>query len=708
MARSRASANYEITATDRTRAGIQSARNSVQSLDNLASKLGVSFSLLSAAGVAAPGAIISAQAPLIDQMGKLSTQTGATVEFIQAYRREAALAGIASTTFDKAIEKMAQNTADAASGIGEARVAFDALGISAQDLAQQSPEDQFLTISEALEGVSTEGQKAALAADIFGRQGTALIRVQADAIRETKNEMIALNIALSAADVKGVEAMNDAMFLLQDNTQQAAKIFTAQLAPAITGVINQIFGASDSMAGFRDTSLDTADVFVNVVGAIGNGMEGIDNVFESVKIGIASMNVQANKVQNFFERSDESARRLAVSAQELQDLQDNLAGQTGDATFWVQLEAQVESARKVARIAAEESEDQRKKFAAGIDIGLADGESNIKTSGSGPNDSAFQSLLDGLASGTDKIEREYAKRLGIIDDFRQSFPDRADEALQAEIAALEARDKAIEDYHKQQSDTKDQERSTTLAPLESNVEAVKAALATETEAIVEEYQKRSELLQELGVLEVDRQAEIDELLISLAQQTGERLASIEKDTVSKRIQTQSQYAAKALGVAASLVDSIGAQGEKSKRVAARISQAEALVAGISAAERARNHAALTGGVISGGVAAAISWGSTLANVAGIEAALNGSAPGGVSTSSGVSSGATSDIQSGLESGGGDAAAINVTFVFDDAVIDKDAVKKVAIQGVAEATQNRELTYNDSRNYYQTNDEGAIG
>jgi len=279
--------------------------------------------------------------------------------------------------------------------------------------------------------------------------------------------------------------------------------------------------------------------------------------------------------------------------------------------------------------------------------------------------------------------------------------------LQAEIAALEARDQAIEDYHKQQSDTEDQKRSSTLAPLESNVDAVKSALATESEAIVEEYLNRSDMLQELGVLDVDRKAEVDALLIELAEQTGNRLAAIEEASSSKRRQIQSQYAAKALGVAASLVDSLGAQGEKSKRIAARVSQSQALVAGISAAERARNEASLMGGVVAGGVAAAISWGSTLANVAGIEAALNGSAPGGVSTSGGVSSGATSDIQSGLESGGGDAAAINVTFVFDDAVIDKDAVKKVAIQGVAEATQNRELTYNDSRNYYQTNDEGAL-
>lgn len=699
MARSRASANYQINATDRTRAGVQSAKGGFQSLDNTAAKLGVNFSLMGALGAAAPGLIISANAPLIDQMGKLSTQTGVSVEFIQAYRKQAALAGIDSGAFDTSIEKMSKRVSQASVGLGAARGSLDDLGLSAKELAKLNPEDQFYTISEALESVATEGAKARIASNIFGKSGESVIRANGEAIRKTRDELVALNAALSGADVSGVESMNDALFLVQNNATQASQIFTAQMAPAVTGVVNSIFSAEQSMGGLRDTSLDAADVFVDVIGAIGNGVEGLDNVFESIKIGLAATNVQANKAQDFFERSDASAERLADSMEDLQSLQDNLAGQVSDKTFWVQLEEQVESARESARQAAKEADDRRARFKAGIDTGLGDGQSNKDKAKSGPNDSAFQSLLDSLATGTEKIERAYEKRLSVIDDFQQAYPDRGEEALQAQIQAMQAYDDAIEKFNEDKGG--DAER----ARLGGNADQVRDALATETEAIVEEYLKRSEMLHELGLLDVDRKAEVDQLMVQLAEDTGRRLNSIENASATKRKQIQTDYAAQALGVASSLVDSLGGQGERSKRAAARISQVEALVSGISAAERARNHASLSGGLVSGAAAAGLSWASTIANVAGIEAALSGGTPSGSSSSSGAStSGLTSDIQSGLEAGDSGESSVNVTFVFDDDVIDKEAVKRVAIKGIAEATQSRDLTYNDKRSYYEANDE----
>ena len=704
MARSRASANYEISAIDRTRAGVQSARAGFSSLDSLVGKLGINFSLMGLAGSAAPGLIIAAQAPLIDQMGKLSTQTGVSVEFIQAYRREAALAGIESSTFDKAIEKMSRRVAEAAAGLGEARGSLDELGLSAVELSQLNPEDQFYAISKALEGVAKEGDKARLVAKIFDDEAVSLIRTSADAIRQTKEEMINLNFALSGADTKGVEAMNDQMFLFKDSASQASKVFTAEMAPAITGLLRQLGGSVDSMDGFRSVTESVADSMVVVAGVAGNLAEGLDNVWEGAKIGLTYFELLDAKLGRVFNNTAGQAELIQALEEDLQSLQDSLAGQTGDATFWTQLEAEVASARAEAAAAAADADENRKKFAAGIDVTLGSGESNTKSAGSGPNDSAFQSLLDSLATGTDKIEREYAKRLGVIDSFSQDFPARANEALQAQIAAEEARNKALDDYEQQVQASADQARNATFAPLESNLDLVRQQFQTENDVIIEEYENRRALLEELAVIDLDRRSEINDLLVQLAQDKEDRIAQIEANAVSQRVQIQSDYAAQALGVAANLVDSLAGEGEKGKRIAARISQAEALVAGISAAERARNHASLTGGLISGGLAAGLSWASTLANVAGIEAALNGSAPGGVSTSSGVSAGSSGDIGSNLSAGGESMQTINVTFVFDDEVIDKDAVKRVAVKGIAEATQSRDLTYNDSRRYYEENSE----
>lgn len=702
------SVDYTINATDNTKSGTDSSTRNFEKLDDSVRKFGVGIGVVATGAIAGLTAMSAAAAVNIDAIGKLATQTGASVEFIQAYRREAELSGIATGTFDTAIEKMSRRVSDAATGFGTAVSALEELNLSADKLAKLSPEEQYKAISDALGELATQGDKARLASDIFGISGASVIRASADAILGAKDEMVALNIALTSTDVRAVEAMNDALFLARDNISIATNLFTSQMAPAITGITNQIFGATDSLGGLRDTSIGVADVFVDVIGAIGNGVEGLKNVFDGIAIGLQEVNVLASRAGALF-GSEESTRLLEEQLGVLQRMKDELAGQVGDATFWVQLEQQVEAARAQAAAAGEEFEATRAQIiansgssAAPLSLLGGDSASSVRE----PSDSAFNSLLDSLADGTEKIARAYENRLAIIDDFRADFPGRYDEALTAEIASLEAYNAAIAEYQEKQDAEAEKEKETTLRPLNDNFDAVRSQFQAENEVIVEEYENRKALLEELAEIDLERRAEINDLLVELAQDKEDRIAAIERSAVSKRVQIQSNYAAQALSVAASLVDSLGGQGERSKRIAARISQAEALIAGISAAERARNHAALTGGVISGGAAAALSWASTIANVAGIEAALNGSAPGGVSTSSGVSSGDSSSNQSALESGGNQFAPIEMTFVFDDELIDRDALSRMTVNQVATATQNRDLVYNQSRSYYESNNEGA--
>ena len=56
-------------------------------------------------------------------------------------------------------------------------MAFDALGLSAEQFKGLSPEQQFQLVANALGGVEDASTRAALAQDVFGKAGTSLTPV---------------------------------------------------------------------------------------------------------------------------------------------------------------------------------------------------------------------------------------------------------------------------------------------------------------------------------------------------------------------------------------------------------------------------------------------------------------------------------------------------------------------------------------------------
>ncbi len=702
MARSRASANYTITADDRTRAGLDSAGSSFARLSATAARAGLAVAAVGAVAGAAGLSIVGANAQSIDSLGKLSEKTGIGVASLQAFSDASERAGIAQTTLAKSLQKGLDGISEAATGVGEAKNALDALGLSSEQLQRIAPEERILAVLDALKQVDDEGDKIRIASDIFGARGADLVRLYGDEVRGAADRMRDLNLALTESDVSGVETMNDTLQLVQSNARAAGLVFTAEMAPAITGVVRQIFGMGESLDGVRSVSEDFGNFFVDVIGFIGNGVEGLDNAFDSLKIGLQEVNVLASRAGAFF-GDDEAEAQLQGQLTILQQLKDELAGQVGDQTFWSSLEDQVASARAESVEAARDLEALRQRFETGVDLGItvaAPTPPAAPTRDTGvitapaANDSQFEAIVSSLATETESIQIEYQRRIDIIDQFKRDYPARIQEATDAELRAIEARVDALAELDKRQEDDAATERQATLQPLVANLDDTRSLLQDETDTIIDEITRRQGLLQELGELDVARREETSELIIRLEEEKQARIAGIEARSASARKQQQANFAASALGIAASLVDSIAGESNRGAKIAARIAQTEALVAGISAAERARNQASLYGGVVGGGIAAALSWAGTIANVAGIEAALQGGTPSGASSTGGSVS-TTAATRQALESGGTEAAPVQVTFVLDDQIINREAIKELGVDGIVEGSSSTNVIVNSS-------------
>lgn len=453
MARSRASANYTITAEDRSRAGVLSAKRSFESLGGVVGKVSTGLALLGVAATFAPTQIIRQNAQVIDSYGKLSEKLGIGVTSYQAINDAAERAGIAQSTLNLALQKGLRGVSEAANGYGEAEKAISALGLSAEELQRSSPEERIFAILDALESLDDQGDKVAFAAKIFGSRGTDLVRLFSGEVRNAEKEIRALGLSLTEVDTAGVEAMNDELQRVQRNAALAGQAFTGRIAPDVQAAVAAVGDLGLTLLGSASAAEVLGTTLTTTVGLFGNGLEGLDNVYESLKIGLQTLNVGAAEVTDRLQGSAASADALQRTKDSLQELKDNLAGQVGDETVLERVKREAEENREAAQAAADEIERIRAEARARgnnpvdllVDIKVKGGSASTATDKVREQVSKdFDSLLGTLREGSSSFEAELRARLDAADRFRSEFPGRASDALQAEIAAYEERDSALD------------------------------------------------------------------------------------------------------------------------------------------------------------------------------------------------------------------------------------------------------------------------
>ena len=181
----------------------------------------------------------------VDAIGKLSKSTGISAEGLQAFSLAASDAGVDQVALSGAFGRMSKRLAEAAKGFGEAKPALEQLGLSAANLVKLSPDEQFLRIGEAIGGLATEGEKAAVAFKIFSDQGLRLVPLFDDIRKKTgaaQEELSQLGILLSKREISNVEALNDSLSRVQKTLTGIVEKVVAELAPAVKLVADDWLG----------------------------------------------------------------------------------------------------------------------------------------------------------------------------------------------------------------------------------------------------------------------------------------------------------------------------------------------------------------------------------------------------------------------------------------------------------------------------------
>ena len=171
-----------------------------------------------------------------DAFGKLSRQTGIAADSLQSYVNAGKLAGVEQTAIDKGLARLASSIREADQGVATYKDSFDALGLSVRDSEGnlKSTEQVFGEISDRFKDMPAGTTKAALAMELFSRQGRKLIPL----LDEGSEALNKWNYQTSANFSQNAEYFNDQVTMLKFGFDG----FRKQLADALLPTLNNLLG----------------------------------------------------------------------------------------------------------------------------------------------------------------------------------------------------------------------------------------------------------------------------------------------------------------------------------------------------------------------------------------------------------------------------------------------------------------------------------
>lgn len=239
-----------------------------------------------------------AQAETVDKTSKLSARLGMTYGELAGLAHAGDLADVSMETIAKAATKADIAFVKAAQGSATARDAFKGVGLSMDDLQGKTAADRFSTIADAIAGLPTEAERAAASVKLFGKAGAELLPLFAEgsgAIKEATAEAQRFGLALTGAQGRDVEAMNDSFTKVQKAIGGIVQQVVASLAPSITAVaetftnfVGSVGGANIGqaigdgiLAGARFLA-GVADSFIGGLSAVWKYVSGVAGIWSNV------------------------------------------------------------------------------------------------------------------------------------------------------------------------------------------------------------------------------------------------------------------------------------------------------------------------------------------------------------------------------------------------------------------------------------------
>ena len=191
------------------------------------------------AAAAAGVAMIRSGLQTVDAQAKLAQSLGTTVASIQTLERAGELAGVSMSGIEQATKDLTRRLSQAAAGTGPAADALDRLGLSANELIALPLDQRVGAINAAIESFVPAAERAAVAGQLFGEEGSiAMSRIDTATLRQATEDVLAFGVVVSEQDADQIERTNDAISRLGLIWRGLSNQLAVAAAPALEAVAN--------------------------------------------------------------------------------------------------------------------------------------------------------------------------------------------------------------------------------------------------------------------------------------------------------------------------------------------------------------------------------------------------------------------------------------------------------------------------------------
>jgi methyl-accepting chemotaxis protein len=253
-----------------------------------------------------------------DRFQKMAIAIGASTEALSQLEFAAQQSGADFESVAKGMGKLQKSIGDANNGLMTQKRAFEALGVSTEELKKLTPEKQFEVMGDALKQVTNATDRTALAADIFGQRISVglmpLLLQGSEGIQGLRQEADKLGLTLSQDAADGAAEFNDKLNTLKMFMVGFGRQITTVLLPTLTKMFDSLVSLGDASTFAADTGKFLANMLKVVVSA------GIilKNVFEAAsKVMVAFAVVVINSFKALISPITAFVRRVGEAFDEL-------------------------------------------------------------------------------------------------------------------------------------------------------------------------------------------------------------------------------------------------------------------------------------------------------------------------------------------------------------------------------------------------------
>lgn len=255
-----------------------------------------------------------------DRMGDLADAAdsiGITTDALQELRYAAQMSGVQQDTLQQALVVLSKNLGDAAGGGSAAKDSLNALGLSASQLASVPLPKSLEIIADKIAAVENPMQRAALAADLFGKSGVKMINMLSDGsdgLARMREEAQEMGVVIDENIIRQAQEAGDKLDAMSSVISANLSVALINLAPILISTAQAIAGLTAAANDFLFGQMNADNAFASAAKYAGQYKGEVQEIADAYsEVGKAELAL--SKIRAYDEQTYIPDRSIVTNAE---------------------------------------------------------------------------------------------------------------------------------------------------------------------------------------------------------------------------------------------------------------------------------------------------------------------------------------------------------------------------------------------------------